>query len=539
MDHALAVFQLHISDSIENSNTGNPQNLEISKNLSVNYTFFEFIAPFILVAISVCCFSGQGGSSFVMDIMSLYFDTFENSFGVVMNDDSWKIFIKNLFTMTCRLNNWNTIEILMENKWSPDNFVDQVQDSIRHGHQKTLHVLLEALLQPDPDVKTTSGVVPKIFSQVDVLKSIPMIAKRFPQEVAWLLEELSYIPIPICVPKNIELEPAIKSKLISGLKLGHAALAETCTIDPAYPANYIWSRLNLTGQLKNINRNRGSFNYENDSVICMAPEVLVTQEAFHESVVESKYIRQTNSLIRLLATGEKSIILKPVTQALMEYHWLQLLNFRVHGSFWIRFVFQFTLVLLSIACTSNLFLLLAQRLTDPDIQPSIENVSYATIFLSLIFLIQELRQFIDDPADYYYSSTNMMDLFLHVTITYIAVYGGFLKGNIDVLLMALILVIYATRLLLHLRIMPSVGPLIRIAMLAGKHIAPILIPMSVMLIAFSCGFYILHLTLVPHTTWTSFSLAVQFTATFITFDYRFFIITLATSNYEFSPPCLF
>jgi hypothetical protein len=255
----------------------------------------------------------------------------------------------------------------------------------------------------------------------------------------------------------------------------------------------------------------------------MAPEALVTEEAFHESV-GSKYTKQTNSLIRLLATGmflnqgDDSIILKPVTQAAMEFHWL-------YGKFWLRFLGQFSFVLCAITSCAILFYCLVVRTKNPQLADYIPLVSSLTIVFSALFLMQEVRQFVDDPKDYIHSTTNVLDLAIHSCVTYIALGAGYFDESVPPIIMSLILVLHANRLLLHLRILPSVGPIVRITILAAINIFPILIPMGIMLLAFAGGFFLIQTAQVPNTNWKSFPLAIEYVTTMITFDYTYSQLT--------------
>jgi hypothetical protein len=462
----------------------------------------------------VATYSGLARSSVIMELISFFHDPFEEILQPIFDDKCINRFIANIFNMSCRLNHWAIIQTLIENEWSPEDVLDEVKEAIKLGHQKTLHVLLESLIAPDSQIETQAGVVPKIFRHNEILQALPMIARRFPQEIAWLLTELSNVPIPICCPRSLEHEPAVRTTLVKGIHLGFASMAEVIKIDPSVQSSKIWDRLTFDGQLRNASRRRAEMDYETESVICMAPEALVTHEAFHETGVGSASTRQTNALIRLLSTGEETIILKPVTQALMEFHWM-------YGKFWARFAAQFMTVVLSIASCAALFWFITDRTRNDTSAVYLPGISYATLCFSAIFLGQELRQFIDDPGDYTNSTTNILDLFIHSCVAYIAIAGGLLGKTIPVLLMAIILVLHATRLLLHLRIMPSVGPLVRITILASINILPILIPMGIMLFAFAGGFFLIQQTMITDTKWVNFSVAFQFVTTMITFDYSY------------------
>jgi hypothetical protein len=180
-------------------------------------------------------------------------------------------------------------------------------------------------------------------------------------------------------------------------------------------------------------------------------------------------------------------------------------------------------------------------MTDtPDNSTSFDLIvtSWLTLVLAVIFLFQELRQFIDQPSDYINSTTNLMDLLIFTNVSYISIAGGLCNQPIPVLLMALNFILQGTRLLLHVRILPSVGPIIRITFLSISDIAPIFIPMGIMLLFFAGGFYLLHQDMIPGTLWTSFLIALQHCLSFITFDYSYNIINPVTLRLKMLSPCL-
>lgn len=392
--------------------------------------------------------------------------------------------------------------------------MDDIVETTRTGHQKILRILLSSMLAPDFEISTHAGAVPLIFRKGKVLRALPLIARRFPSDVSWFLEELSHIPIPICVPKTVDLEPAVRSKLINGIRIGYSSLKEVSKLDVSTLAGRVWGKLNVVGPLREASRSRTDTEFEKESVICMAPESLFIDESIRVDGLFGSFNRETNSLIRLLATGNSEIILMPITQALMEYHW-------VKGRFWLRFATQFSMVIGSIVSCSCLFWFIVQREYLGFTSMYLPAVCAITICFCILFLLQECRQFYDEPRDYFSSSTNVLDLSIHSLVGFIAIFGGFGGASIPVLLMSLLLVLHATRLLLHLRILPSIGPLVRITVLASVNILPILIPMGLMLLAFSGGFLLLQQALVPGTKWKTFSLAFQFVATMITFDYTY------------------
>jgi hypothetical protein len=130
-----------------------------------------------------------------------------------------------------------------------------------------------------------------------------------------------------------------------------------------------------------------------------------------------------------------------------------------------------------------------------------------------------------------------MDLLIFTNVSVIAIAGGLFHQHIPVLLMALVLVLQGTRLLLHVRILPSVGPIVRITLLAVADIAPIIIPMGIMLLSFAGAFYLLHKDRIPGTPWTTFLIAIQYCASFITFDYSYNIINPVIFRIKMLSPC--
>lgn len=504
----LSMLQMHMLDVIRSE-----QNIETKFRILMDEdeSLITILSPFIYLMLSMAAFSPLTVSSILKSIIELYDDPFEGIFYEIVPDTSHQILQCGIFSLACKLNHWNVVQALVEKNWAPYSLLQNIKDVVRLGHQKVLHIILEHLIAPDFSIKTTSGVVPRIFANTEVLCALPIIVRRFPNEVSWFLDELSNIPIPLSVPRTPDYEPEVRPALVTGLRLGFATLHEV--IHPrehsALP-EVMWMLLNQEGQLRKASRRRSEPNFECESCICMAPEALVTEEAIRDGIVKNG--RQTNSLIRLLATGDESIILKPITQALMEFHW-------IYGKFWWRFLVQFFFVLASILSCSLLFFGLVE---DQGIRADARDLTFIssmTIVTAGVFLVQEMRQFMDDPGDYVTSGTNVIDLSIHTTVTYIAIEGGLLGGKIPAILMALILVLHANRLLLHLRILPSVGPLVRITILASINIIPILIPMGIMLIAFAAGFFLVQNSLVPDTHWKSFGVAFQFVTTMVTFDY--------------------
>jgi hypothetical protein len=316
----LVLLILHILDEVGDVSRSQFQgNFQI---LPISYSFVDFISPFIFVCLAVSSTAGQSRGSFVSDLIEFYDSTFKGWAQPMINESTLLHFKTQLFSLSCLLNRWSVIETLIEHNWMPESLELQVREAVKSGHQKTLHVLLESLLAPDFQIETDAGVVPKIFLQENVLRSIPLIARKFPSEAEWLVEKLSYIPIPIAVPKNTDSEPSLKSRITHGMRLGSATLLDVCTQHSSSRSQSIWGKMAFSGPLRDSNRNHSKLQYENESVICMVPLALVDKAAFHEGSIVAKSNRyETNSLIRLLSTNNENIILSPMIQALMEFHW--------------------------------------------------------------------------------------------------------------------------------------------------------------------------------------------------------------------------
>ncbi|KAI9206108.1 uncharacterized protein BJ171DRAFT_498696 [Polychytrium aggregatum] len=88
--------------------------------------------------------------------------------------------------------------------------------------------------------------------------------------------------------------------------------------------------------------------------------------------------------------------------------------------------------------------------------------------------------------------SNAVDIGIHLVTIIIVLQSVWLQQSVPPLLMSIVLVLYATRVMLHLRIIPSVGPLVRIWVSASVNILPILIPMAVVITSFAGGFYIVE-----------------------------------------------
>ena len=516
-NHILSLLELTIMERIDASRLEGSNEL-LANNISIETTtgaFRNFITPFVYNCLVSAAFTGHAMYTTISSLIDFYEKTFKDDLRYIVNLDQHDKFIANLFQLACKKNHVNIVWSLIYCEWIPEDLLPSLRETIEEGHQKVLHVLLESLLAPDPEVKTQTGALPIIFRKASLLRALPMVAKRFPGETAWFLNELSNIPVPNCVPKTSEHDPLIHSKSLKGVKLGRCLLKDCTKLpDPSVSPQSLWNVLRIEGQLSKASQATTKETYDTESVICVAPETMITEEAYTDTFVPS-YLRQTNALIRLLSTGDQKIILTPVIKSLMEYHWSS-------GYFWGRFSIQLTLVFCFICSCAILFTnVVNQSITGQAMDLStLVATSVVTLSLSSFFLFQELRQFLDDPRDYISSFTNIMDLGIHICVILVVFRGAIGQQYIPPLLLGIVILLLAMRLLLHLRIIPSVGPLVRIMVVSSIHVSPILIPMGVMYIAFAAGIFLVENSVLSHDTrWNGFWMSLQYTITMITYDY--------------------
>ncbi|KAJ3321895.1 hypothetical protein HDV06_003761 [Boothiomyces sp. JEL0866] len=431
-EQLVALLQLQASDFLTDINP----NVSIgTQPYSDEISFQTFFPPFIYVFMALAAATTHSRQTVIGELITYYE---QNNFEIDLTDigiheNIHKMFMANLFNISCRLNHSNVVIALIEKECFPDNLVPSIYESVEHGHQKILHLILETLLFPDKAIDTASGAVPILFRKSQVLKYLPFIANRFPQEVSWFFDEISNIPIPSCVPVAEDRDPFVRSRLVKGVKLGATTL-KTVVKPPEHASpNEIWNNLNFEGQLRNASSKKTDNSYESESIICMIPQILVTEPAFRETWLNDG-TRQTNSLVRLLSTGDETV----KTNNPNEY--------------------------------SN---------------APIYALSALTLFLSFIFVVQEGRQFVDDMDSYIHSTTNVIDLSIHMFVLYTIISDVFLGVNVEPLIMALVIVFASMRLLLYLRIFPSVGPVVRITSSALLNVIPILIPMSILIAAYT------------------------------------------------------
>lgn len=324
---------------------------------------------------------------------------------------------------------------------------------------------------------------------------------------------MSDIPLPLCVPPSTEQEPVIRSRPVKGIRLGSTTLEEIIkpVDDGTLPNDRIWTKLTFEGQLRKASAKISDEEFETESVICIAPDILLTEPAYREN---GSLVKQTNSVVRLISSGEETIILTPVIQSLVEFHWK-------HGNFWVRFAVQFVSMILFIVSNALLYFQISIR-DYPTYVVSYNSIGFEiiTITMSFLFLLQEVRQFLDDKGDYVTSGTNLLDVTIHLASIYIVIADcvGILSPP---LLMSCVVLLSSYRLLLYLRIFPSVGPIVRITTTALGNVLPILVPMGILILAYTAAFFIVHQGIIgPTTNYSSFWSSLQNTLTMFTYDYR-------------------
>jgi hypothetical protein len=503
----MAVYHFYLLEKLQDLYT---KEQEISRFGSVTdiSDFLQFVPPFMYILFAVSSDAVHAINDVVFDLVEFYEK--EPMKDILIDGgisrDLHLHFIDGIFNWACKLNHFNVISTLLEGDWLKTDFVTPITNAVKEGHQKILHLLLETLLGPDPVLELSYGAIPLCFRKSEALRLLPVIATRFPVEASWFVNAISNIPIPIAVPPSENMDPIVKPTMVKGMKLGSSSLLDvTTTQDFGIPHETVWSKLDRVGQLHNVSSKTSS---EVESIICMVPDIFLKEKAIRPiQKAGSFFSKETNALIRLLATEEEDIILSPIIQGLMEYHWTS-------GHFWIRFGYQFLSTVCFIILTAILF-------GNPvKVFPSYA-ISSLIVVLSAIFLIQEIRQYIDDSKAYVKSGTNLIDLLIYSATIVIIVVNYFVQAiSVHPLIKALIILFSTMRLLLHLRIFPSVGPIVRITSSALLNVVPILVPMLFLLIAYSTAFYIIHQELIGNTTnFNSIPISIQYTTTMITFDY--------------------
>jgi hypothetical protein len=504
----MAIYQFYVVEKLREL-YGNDLEVGRFKLDATTNDFLQFVPPFIYVLFAASSDAVHAVINVVSDLIEFYD---KDPLKEILADggiteELHLHFIDGIFNWACKLNHYSAVETLLECNWVKSDFVTPISNAVREGHQKILHLLLESLLSPDPLFELPYGAIPLCFRRNQALKLLPMIANRFPGEATWFINSISNIPVPLAVPPSEDTDPAVKAKMVEGIRLGSANLADVAIVQEAtIPHEKVWNKLDRVGQLhKASSRSSG----EIESVVCMIPDVLLKEPAVRDgNPSRSLFNKETNSLVRLLATEEEEIILSPVVQSLMEYHWAS-------GHFWLRFGYQF----LSMVC----FILMSTMVFSNQTNNPLYLYGFTSVIvtLAIMFLLQEVRQYIDDSKEYVKSGSNVIDVLIYtLTITIVAINYFTTIVEFHPLIKALIILFSTMRLLLHLRIFPSVGPIVRITSAALLNVVPILVPMLFLLAAYSAAFFILHQDLIgPNTNFNSFAMSMQYTTTMITFDY--------------------
>ncbi|KAJ3149306.1 hypothetical protein HK101_002042, partial [Irineochytrium annulatum] len=483
--------------------------------------FIVFVAKSSYLLFFLAAVGGYAKSGTVEELIEFYNNPCAAFLSDTIDEHQHRLFINHTFSCVCRLNYSTVAWAMIEKGLMPSAITSDLEDAIVLGHQNIVHLLLESLLITD-DKLQPSGL-PIAFRKSEPLTLLPMVARRFPREAAWFLEQLSCVPLPACVPRSKKTEPEVRSRPVKGVRLGTLSLGDTIRHrkENGGPMVHVWHRLEMNGQLRKAGSGKDDF--EMESVICIAPDALIASTAIHKSLFGTSY-NNTSPFIRLLAEEDEQIILQPIMRALMEFHWAR-------GKFWLRFALQFFTTLIYIMCLAVVFVFVVQRQNAAPLQqelyiPPVElwPLSCMVLLFGSFFLFQEARECYDYPERYLRSGSNMVDLGIHVTGIYITITGALLNFYVQPLLMSLTLVLCAFRMIIHLRILPSVGPLIRLLVTASMNILPILIPMGVMAITFAEAFYLLEFeaAFLANTTsvhFNSWHVAIQSVLTMATADY--------------------
>ncbi|KAI9098583.1 hypothetical protein DFS34DRAFT_78370 [Phlyctochytrium arcticum] len=467
-------------------------------------SFAELLPPCVYMFLVLAAAGGYAKPSTVRELMEFHEDPCAPLLVGRVTEMQHVHFVKDLFHLVCQLNLTAIVWTMIEARWIPSDISLALHQAVELGHQSLVHILLDSLLIPDEKLEPPSGSLPLVFRKAQALSLLPSVANRFPAEAIWFLSELSSIPLPSCVPTAESQEPEVRPAPVRGTLMGTATLAEvTRRTETVVPSVHIWSRLNRKAQLRGVTI--GTNTPDAECVICMAPEGLLSQEAYNDSV-GGQFFRQPSPFIRLLETGDKDIVLQPVMQALMEYHWIA-------GGFWYRYALHLLLSLSFIASIWTMFVFIVQRQSgtfdDPEQIDSLIPITVIALALTTLFLIQEAREFLDDPGDYIHSTSNLLDMIVYISALFSAIRGAILGSYVPPILMGVTLIITCTRVLMQLRIIPSIGPIIRIWVSATKNILPVLVPFTVLALSFAGGFYLVQY---QHTIAYQFGDQLHFTS---------------------------
>ncbi|KAI8620228.1 hypothetical protein BC830DRAFT_1100511 [Chytriomyces sp. MP71] len=489
VDHFLAILELYCMDRAMQAQLNKEMGLEPEPDSDEEdpQHFIEFVAPSFYLFFFLAAAAGRAPSSTVVELIEFYSDPCVHYMPNSITPNHHRHFIAQMFRSVCGYNLGTIAWALVEKGWTPKNINCELQEAVELGHQNIVHLLLESLLKPDD--KMEPSCLPLVYRKSSALSLLPVVARRFPKEAAWFLEQLSCIPIPACIPPGQGTEPEVRAKPVHGVLLGTLSLFDTIFFrrQAGSGSLQVWPRLVMNGLLRQAGS--GKDDLETESLICAAPESLLTADAVHTPMFGRSWAPSTSPFIRLLAEDDPQITLQPVMRALMEFHWAR-------GKFWFRFAVQFLVWMIYVPCLAYVCVSLVQKQNSFD-TPYVGNnliyyLSYVVVVLSCFFIMQEIRELHDYPKKYFQSGSNMLDTGIHFTILYVVIAGLYIGYFVQPILMSLVLIFCAIRIISHLRVLPSVGPLVRLWVTASVNILPILIPYGVMAMGFTIAFYIIE-----------------------------------------------
>ncbi|KAI9326632.1 hypothetical protein BDR26DRAFT_924345, partial [Obelidium mucronatum] len=487
VDHFLALLELYVMDRAMQAQLNTELEIVHDDPLSEDpKTFMDFLAPSCYIFIFLAAAAGRAHPSTVVELIEFYGDPCAAYMPEAITVSHHTTFIAQTFHSVCNLNLSTIAWALVEKGWVPKDINCELKAAVELGHQNIVHLLLESLLKPDE--KMEPSCLPLVYRKSEALSLLPLVSKRFPREASWFLEQLSCIPIPGCVPCGPNTEPEIRAKPVHGVRLGTLNLHDAIFFKKQLGTGsiHVWPRLVMNGMLKQAGS--GKDDIETECIICAGPESLLTADAVHTPLFGKSWTPSTSPFIRLLAEDNPQITLQPVMRALMEFHWAR-------GRFWLRFAMQFAVWSIYVPCLATVCIAVVQQQNthDPYELPSyVFPLSYLVAFLSCFFILQELRELHDYPVKYFHSASNIVDTGIHFTILYVVIVGLHIGQYVQPILMALMLIFCALRIISHLRVLPSVGPLVRLWVTASVNILPILIPYGVMALGFTIAFHIIE-----------------------------------------------
>ena len=427
-----------------------------------------YIAPFIYIFFLLIV-EGAGKETIIPEMFEFYQNTFKKLLANHMQPTlTHSKFTDAIFLKACDANLPHIVDLLLKYQWAPPDLTNSLLRAAEMRHQKLFSTMLFSLLSPDPNVKCMAGAVPTVFSKPKVLRALPCLGKTFPQEIASFLEQLSYIPAPICVPINKDTDAFCKSKPVRGIRLGCSRLQDVLNRPMTGTRNdFIWENLTFEGTLRKSAPIKSDINQEVDSVVCMLPLCLITDSALRDATQRKSNFRETNALIRLLELSDEDITLQPISQVLVEFHWSR-------AKVWRRVVLKFFFLFAFFFCIIGTFILIAKKQTEGVSDISLQAMGCTTFTLSGLLLVQEFRQLSNGFREYITSMANFFDLLIHSIVFYVIILGIFLDKDVPILLLAITIIAAAVRSLSHIGIIPTMGPLYRSWEMAFVNAVPVI-----------------------------------------------------------------